>query len=426
MSKERRAPRHSLLTIFITVFIDMLGVSIIIPVIPALFFEEQSGFFDPAFPQDSRSILYGFLIAAYPIMQFFGAPLLGALSDRYGRKPMLSLSLLGTLLGYLLFGLAINNELLWLLFASRMLPGFTGGNIAIILSSISDVSDQSSRAKNFGLVGTAFGIGFILGPTIGGILADGSVVSWFNPATPFWFTAILTTINIVLVQFRFRETLQEHNYGRTISVFTGFRNIAFSFQSPNLREILSVVLLLSLGFTFFTQFFSVLLIDRFDFTEKNIGLLYGWIGIWLALTQGVTVRILSRYFSSTAIVSVMPFFLAVSIGLILVPDQSWWFYVITPLIATSQGTTTPNLTAVLSSQASAEEQGKILGVNQSMSSVGQAIPPIVAGYLNTLNGNLPLLSATFFVFIAWLVYFFLFYPKYKQREQEAALQNQAQ
>jgi len=122
----------------------------------------------------------------------------------------------------------------------------------------------------------------------------------------------------------------------------------------------------------------------------------------------------------------MPFFLAVSIGLILVPDQSWWFYVITPLIATSQGTTTPNLTAVLSSQASAEEQGKILGVNQSMSSVGQAIPPIVAGYLNTLNGNLPLLSATFFVFIAWLVYFFLFYPKYKQREQEAALQNQAQ
>ncbi|MFQ5448737.1 MAG: MFS transporter, partial [Saprospiraceae bacterium] len=277
-----------LIPIFFTVFLDMLGVGIIIPVIPTLFFDADSSFFAMEVSRDFRSIMYGLLIASFPFMQFFGAPLLGSLSDRFGRKPLLSTSLTGTMLGYLLFAYAIGTGNLVLLFISRMLPGFFGGNISIVYSAIADVSDEKSRPKNFGLVGMSFGLGFILGPTIGGILADSTLVSWFSPATPFWFTAMLTFCNIVLMRFRFRETLKTRRM-TPLNPFLGFRNVATSFAVPRLRVIFTVVLLISLGFSFFTQFFSVLLIEKFSYSVKDIGFLFGWIGVWLVITQGVFV-----------------------------------------------------------------------------------------------------------------------------------------
>lgn len=403
----------SLLTIFITVFIDLLGIGIIIPVIPALFFEPSSGFFSEAIPELRRNILYGLLIGIYPFMQFFGAPVLGALSDRHGRRPMLTISLFGTMLGYILFAVAIEQELLWLLFVSRALPGFTGGNIAIIFSSISDVSEGASRASNFGLVGMAFGLGFILGPTIGGVLADSTVVSWFNPATPFWFTSGLTFLNIVLVQLRFKETLKYRRDSR-VSLFTGMQNLALSFQMPNLRRIFPVVLLLSLGFTFFTQFFSVKLIQEFSYTEKDIGLLYGWIGIWMAGTQGILVRRLARYIPSADVITVSMVLRSVALFLILLPAEGYMFYILTPLIAVSQGMTGPNLTAVVSEQATPDQQGQVLGINQSMQSIGQAVPPVIAGYFNSINGNLPIITAGIITFLAWAVYMVFFWRKRKK------------
>lgn len=407
MVATERKPRSPLLIIFLTVFIDLLGIGVIIPVIPALFFEPGSDFFTGAVTDEQKSILYGLLIATYPILQFFGAPMLGSLSDRYGRKPMLILSLIGTLIGYLLFAWSILMQNIELLFISRALPGFFGGNIAIILSSISDVSDSKSRAKNFGLVGMAFGLGFILGPTIGGILADDSVVSWFNAATPFWFTAGLTFLNVLMVQFRFRETIGQKRE-TSINIFTGFRNIGVAFRAPNLRSIFIVILLLSLGFSFFTQFFSVLLIQKFSFAEKDIGLLFGWIGIWLAITQGLVVRQVSKYVSSDTVITYSIFALSISLALLLLPDQGYWFYILNPLVALSQGMTSPNLTAVVAEQASPAQQGEILGINQSMQSLGQAVPPLIAGYINTISSYLPIFTASLLIFLGWLVYVLVF------------------
>ncbi len=401
------ANNSRILPIFLTVFIDMLGIGIIIPVIPALFFDASTSIFDPSVSEARRSILYGLLVAAYPFMQFFGAPLLGALSDRYGRKPVLVISLLGTMAGYILFALAIYQENVWLLYLSRMLPGFTGGNISVILSSIADVSDEQSRTKNFGLVGMAFGLGFILGPFLGGVLADDAVVSWFNHATPFWFTAGLTLLNIGFVHFKFGETLQQRRESR-LSLFTGFRNVAKSFSIPNLRVIFAVVLLLSLGFSFFTQFFSVYLIQKFEFTELKIGQLYAWIGIWLAITQGLTVRLLARRFHSAQLLNVSILGMGIALGLLLIPDKAVWFYLINPLIATFQGISSPNMTSVISMQAGSERQGEILGINQSMQSLGQIIPPLIAGYINAIDVRLPLLAATVLTLLGWLVYVAVF------------------
>ncbi len=396
----------------------MLGVGIIIPIIPVLFFgEDVSSPLVQNLSHNQRSIIYGWLIGVYPFMQFIGAPALGALSDRHGRKIILIISLTLTMVGYLLFARAILSGEIWLLFASRMLSGLGGGNLAVILSAIADVSEPETKARNFGLVGLALGLGFVLGPTIGGLLADDQLVSWFNPSTPFYFTALITLINIVLLQWLFRETLLEKRKS-AITFTKGFEDIAASFKMQNLRHIFSVVVLIWLGFTFFTQFFSVRLIEKYNFTETDIGILYGFIGLCLALTQGVLVDRLSRYFSSARVLLYSILGLAISIALVLTTDTVWTFYVIGGFIALSQGVTAPNVNVVVSEQAEPNQQGETMGIKQSMQSFGQTLPPIIAGYINTISVDLPIWAAFIFIFIGWIVYRWGFWPNRRRSERE--------
>jgi len=399
---QSEKPKNSLWPIFLTVFIDMLGVGIIIPIVPTLFFDLETSILPVDMATSTRYILYGFLIASYPFMQFFGAPVLGALSDRHGRKPLILISLVGTLIGYLIFAQAVNSHNLIIIFLARMLPGFTGGNISIIMSALSDVSNEQTRVKNFGLVGMAFGLGFVIGPALGGILADSEQVSWFTLATPFLFTAILTLINIIFLHFNFRETLK-HKRDTAINFLTGFKNIGKSFKTPHLRVIFSSVLLYSMGFAFYTQFFSVYLIQKFNYSPAQIGVLYGWVGIWLIITQGGIVRKMSGKIASKKVIPISMIGVSIVLATLLIPSNPNYFYFINPLIAIFHGMTSPNMTSVVSTQAGKSFQGEILGINQSMLSLGNFFPPIIGGLISAFNGSssYPLMASALFVFVAW-------------------------
>ncbi|MBC7892591.1 MAG: MFS transporter, partial [Sphingobacteriaceae bacterium] len=190
LTAPRRAP---LVTIFLTVFIDLLGVGIIVPISAPLLFE-SGGLLADSVPYAERTKLLGYLLGIFMFFQFFSGPLLGSLSDKFGRRKVLTLSLLATIAGFALFAFGIYWKNIAILFVSRAFLGTASGNLSVVYSAIADLSDPASKAKNFGLVGAAFSLGFIIGPVIGGLLSDPTLVSWFNPATPFLFSAMLAAI----------------------------------------------------------------------------------------------------------------------------------------------------------------------------------------------------------------------------------------
>lgn len=397
--------KNPLLPLLLTIFIDLLGIGIVIPILAPLFLVPFDSILPASYTYEQRALLMGLVSATYPIMQFFGAPILGALSDRHGRKPILILSLFGTLVGYILFGIGIINNSLFLLFLGRAVDGFTGGNISIAQSAIADMTKPEERARNFGFIGMAFGLGFILGPYIGGKLVDPSVVSWFSYSTPYFFTAILTFLNILSLWFLFPETLKE-KINTPLGIFTGFKNLKRAFELKNLRTLFLVTFLLTFGFNFFTQFFNPFLIEKFHVTPSQAGDIFAYMGLFIALFQGGLLPVVNKRFKSNQILRVSMIGLAIGFILLLLPSKESGIFLVLPILALFQGLTQPNITALVSLQADAKSQGDVLGGNQSINSLAQAIPPIISGLIFSIDISLPIIVGAGITFVAWVIFIF--------------------
>ncbi|MCC6643849.1 MFS transporter, partial [Candidatus Peregrinibacteria bacterium] len=321
-----------LLVVFLTVLIDMMGIGILFPVLPLLLGQPGSEFYilPPGVSEQTGYLLLGLLTAIYPLAQFLATPILGQLSDRYGRRKILMLSLAGTALGYLLFAMAILWKSIPLLFISRALDGVTGGNISVANAAIADITKPQDRAKNFGLIGAAFGLGFIIGPFLGGKLSDTNLVSWFNATTPFIFAAILAVINIISVYLFLPETLKEAKTG-TIKLKLGasFNHIRRSFLIKEVRLLFLIGFLFSGGFAFFTTFFAVYLSNKFGFNQGNIGDFFAEVGVFIVITQALIVRKMATAFKEDEILRFSILGLAIGVFLYLVPTEGWQVYAVT-------------------------------------------------------------------------------------------------
>ncbi len=401
--------RLSLVPLFTTAFLDLLGLGIIIPVLAPIFLDVNNGIFSPNVGLGQRTFLLGLLIGLYPLAQFFGAPILGAMSDKYGRRKILLLALGGSLIGYAIFGIGIIFNKYILLACSRILAGFTGGNISIVQSAIADISDKKSRSSNFGIISLALALGFILGPYIGGKLADSSLVSWFDYSTPFWFAGLLTLINIVLVILYFPETLKKPR-DVTLHLLTSLDHVIRAFTLPHLRVMLLIVFLLTFAFNFFAQFFQVFLVEKFHYTQGSIGDLFAYTGLWIAITQGLLLQPVVTRFGERTVLSASILASAVLFPLLIFPRHPILLYEIIPFIAITQGFINPIAVAIVSNMTPPEEQGEVLGINQSITSLGQAIPPIIAGSIVSLHMNAPIVVAAIIMFISWLIFEIAFKP----------------
>lgn len=395
-----------LVTIFITVFIDLIGIGILIPVIPQLFANPYSSEYMLPFGTSIKTgyLLLGALIALYPIGQFMATPILGQLSDRYGRKKILAISLLGTSLSYILFAIGIITKNIPLLFFARFFDGLTGGNISVAQAMISDTSAPENRARNFGMIGAAFGLGFIFGPYIGGRLSDPLTVSWFNAATPFFFAGILAFLNMLSVWFLLKETNLNPRTDK-ITWNKSLSNVIRAFKMPGVNVIFFTSFLFFGGFTFFNSFFSVFLIDKFHFSQGNIGDFFAYIGIWAAFTQAVLTKQFAKRFEQSNIIK---FALAGAATMMLcyfLPRLSWQLLLIPPFFSICTGLIMANLTSLLSKSAPRDSQGEILGINASVQALAQAIPALISGFIAaSLTPTTPILVAAFFIFLSALAF----------------------
>jgi MFS transporter, DHA1 family, tetracycline resistance protein len=416
--------RNPLLAIFTTVFIDLVGFGILIPVFPLLIGEGSPFRVTPESWSFTKGlIMLGWLQAIYPFCTFIASPILGQLSDRFGRRPVLAVSIFGTSIGYVLFAIGIMTANIPLLFAGRALDGFTGGNLAVANAAIGDISTNENRAKNFGALGAAFGLGFIVGPYLGGKLSSPDVSfyglfdtpSWFGATTPFWFAAILAMLNCVAVLTTFPETLKEKFHAGKLNAFQAITNVVVGFKSERLRAVLISGFLFSAGFTFFTTFFGIYLRNNFNFGPSKTGDYFAIVGLFIAFSQAVLVARVSKKLSDYSVLRFSLFGNAAMMMLYFVVPTSFSFglYLVIPFFTAFNGLTMANMTSLISRSAEPGQQGQAMGIYSSVQSLAQVPASILVGYITTsVTSSQPLVVASVCIALGGLCFVFLFKPTY--------------
>jgi MFS transporter, DHA1 family, tetracycline resistance protein len=381
-----RTRKASLPLLFSVVFMDMVGFGFIIPLIP-----------DYISKFGGAPSLAGILTAAYAVGQFFAAPMVGRLSDRYGRRPLFLFSIGGTFLSLLLLGFANS---LPLVFASRILDGLTGGNITVAQSYIVDITDQKNRAKGLGIIGMAFGLGFIFGPLFGGLL------SRYGLSVPAFTAAGIAAVNLLLIGFILPESLSP---GRREELA---RNPRRSFSARLLLQTLGrrgtgTVLVMSMiytfAFTLFESMFAVFAAEALGVGPAERGWLLAYVGVLVALVQGVGVGMLAKRFDERKLAAVSLSIAAVSLALYaLSPSIPTLMVALVPL-SLGAGTSSTMLRTLLTKSVPVDAAGGTLGLAASIDSLNRIIAPLAgSGLVAVTSVRAPGLAAAVLAAVAAL------------------------
>jgi MFS transporter, DHA1 family, tetracycline resistance protein len=348
-----------LLVIFLTVFIDLLGFGIIIPLLP--FYAEHFG---------ASALMVGLLSTSFSVAQFLFAPFWGRLSDRIGRRPVILLGLLGSAVSYALFAMATS---LPALFVARTLAGVAGANIPTAQAFIADTTTAETRARGMGIIGAAFGLGFIFGPAIGGFL------SHWGYAAPAWFASALSLANFGAALVLLPESRPAH-----VGDLSGpgrFEVIRRAVVRPNLPMVLLVYFLVLTSFASFEAMFALYSERRFGFTAATIGYMFAWVGVVLASVQGLLVGRVVKRVGERAVIPAAIMVLAGALGLVPLADSVPVLAAACGLLALGMGFNSPSLLSAISQLADPRDQGSTLGVSQSLGSLARIIGPLWGGWV---------------------------------------------
>ena len=367
VGQEHTPQRVSLLPVFLIVLVDVFGMTLVIPLL-AIYAETLS-----ASPLQATM-----LISVYAAFQLVSGPIIGQLSDRFGRKPLLLISQVGTFLGFLLMARA---QTLWVLYVARILDGATAGNLSLAQAYISDHTAPADRAKSFGLIGIAFGVGFFIGPSLTGYLA-----ARYNLTAPIYLAACMSATSVLCTATLLKGGRQSAHAFDDRRATLHWKTYADYFRRPGLSRQLMQFLFFVTSFSMFLSGFALFAERRFTydgqpFGPREIGYVFGYVGFLTIILQGGLLGRLVKRFGEPALVAagfvalVLGYFV---LGLAFSITSLLWMGL---LASFGIGVIRPALTSLITQQADRREQGVVLGLTQSLTSIASIVAPIVAGLL---------------------------------------------
>jgi multidrug resistance protein len=385
MSEKEKKTKKTLFVLSLVMLVNALSYGLIIPLLYP--YAEKFGM---------SSFMVGFMFSIYSVFQFFSTPIIGRLSDRYGRKPLLVTSLFGTAVGLVLFAVATNPLML---FIARIIDGITGGNNSVAQAVIADQVEVKERTKYFGIIGAVFGMGFLLGPALGGFLSKVSLTF------PFVVGAILAAISAIMAMILLPETnTKRHEKKVQQEGLFQFKKIAHALKIPTIGHILMVVLLSSIAHNMFIMGFQSFSVDALKLGADQIGIMYSLIGLLMVLMQAVGIKMLLKIFKSKKTILLISAFLSSFVMFAFnIPQSTVLFIVISGVYMITFAPQMIMTSSMISEYTHEEDQGGILGINQAYMALGQIIGPLLAGAANYFHHSASFSIAGLLFFGIWIV-----------------------
>lgn len=386
--------KASLSIIFVTVFIDLMGFGILIPILPTFASKDLN----------ISDFGIGVIVAIYSLIQFLFNPVFGKISDRIGRRPVILVTQLVTVASYLIFSFA---DSFLILFLSRLLAGFGGSNIGVAQAYIADITSKEERVKGMGLIGAAFGLGFVFGPLIGAILSKyGYHVAGYGSAG-FSFMAF------VFALFMLPESNKDLKSGSKFEI----RLFDFKYTKKVISDsrigfliILFFMIVFSMANIYGT--FAILGYKVYHFSDQQTGMLFGISGIIGALIQGGLMRFLSNKISDRSLVLSGSFAMIIGLGFLPFGSNFTGVAIIISILSIGTGILQPTILSMISKYTAENEQGALLGINQSFSAFARVLGPLWGGFAYDFFGyQFPFLTGAAFTFVAFLLSYFLLKPE---------------
>jgi len=365
----------ALAVLFLTIFLDLMGFGLIIPILPT--YAKTLG---------ATDAMVGLLGTSFSIMQFIFASFWGGLSDRFGRRPIMLISIAIMVVAYVLFA---NATVLWLLFATRLLKGFGAANLSVAQAYISDVVPQKDRTKAFGVIGAAFGLGFIFGPSIGGVINE-----FYGVAGVGYFAACLGTLNFILAWLFLKESLVEKS--DSIELFPNpFKDLVRFKHIPEVNALFTINFVYVLGFSMMQITATLLWAEHFGLSEMHIGYTFAYVGLLAVIIQGGLIGKFNSWFGERNLLVIGTLLVAVGLfGMPFVPTEHFSLELVCmTFLSLGNALLTPTVSSLLSSFAPEGMQGKILGTNQSVGSLARVVGPAVGGVAYGWHFSYPYLLA---------------------------------
>lgn len=389
---------RQLLPFAIVVLLGYIGFSLPLPVLPEMFLDPERSIFSGDISIQQKTVFLGIVIAAYPIGQLFGCPILGQCSDRWGRKKIILISLCGNAIGYVITALGAEARSVAGLFSGLLVCGFSEGNVALAQAVISDITSEEEKTKHFGWLNFFACLGFVIGPLIGGFLADPSYNRHFSFATPFWLASVLTLAAIGVVYFGSEEikTKKRPKVGF-------FGTLALSWNNRQLRRYFIANFFVYLGMYAFWRFLPVYLERRFDFTSSSLAYVIAYESVAYALALLWAIKWIAKRFSSKNAVTIFSIFLGLMLVVVVIPSSPYSLYWTIPLIGGSLAIVMTNFSVIVSNAAASGVQGQTMGSLQSVQVFAEVVTGLGGGLIAGANPSLPLYIGAAMAFCSALI-----------------------